>query len=1101
MSDKTRLLFTANTLAVTGLIFLSLSSSYLSISTYTISLSGISNYVSFEDVKGPAFSSFSNFESFACRKSRNEEILTVCGNIFDLELSALVLKVSAVLTILLNLVVIYSVLHKKLFYFLPLSSAVVYFVGSFVYIAMNSGSVLGPEDEEVSIVYESGIFLLFMCNLLQILICFYFYYYSKVESLRFSELVESLAQSEMPFGQKDEKKLSDDDPKIFNFKSFVCEILSQSISTLESVNHNSNQDKSEKIAESLKLQISLFNKLYGEYNENKVADEIEMTKRYPSQLSLGKSQDAMSAATGLDRLVNENPESKFEMSRFTSRTESILEENEKQKMILEKNKQVLAEKQVKIEEIEKSKKLIEAREQSLIDQISEKNKYLKDYEDLLIQLKKEKDEAIKALNKKDQELGLVSKQLSIAKSEVAEFKGEKNLSNPTEKSTENIPTENFSMQIGNLMDSVQGLTQEKKYLQEKLSDLQKANESLDDKLKNCIQEYKQSLEKIYELEGKLREENLKKNESGEKSLRKALRKIERLTEKVRNSEEKENQAYQKLQQAEEEFERIKQELVHSSAQQTREIEILQARLKSQENFFEKELKKAQLSLESAKDEAKKQEIQCEFFKSELEKFSDIEKKLENSLPENLKSLKDSFAENSSKNFESLSMQIDLILQEKEKLRKKLQKTESELQIISEECQNLHKLKFESKKDSTVSLGSIESSSKSIQDSLIIEGISPSIVFHNPLIEKLSQLRKEPAMVYSSVWKNLEQMVQEKLKRDKKDIELGKDPQNVADFMFEFLQTQYGLKSLGLKQLKALIVSLEELYRIEHPYATFFCRVLGIFHPRPIPSKVAVGLFAALVQFNSICKKQSIKSENFAEVYEIVQFGGESSVGNVISLVRRIFKEHRLAGERILNSLHAMQPDALELKLLRVCSQLRSAGFSDDSLFPKDVLDYSEFVDNLRITLDVWVSQAEAELLCQILDESNTGEVHKSYWKSKINFEDFCNKLETKPAMVTKADFLNSLITEHEYEVLEDYHILRSIIPKGNPITAELASYYLLQIDANLSINIQERLFKEALVHDGGQGKEVSSEALSIVILKHNIGGYGKGLFFLNTLST
>lgn len=1103
MSNKHRLLFTANTLATTGLILLSLTSNYLSLSSYTISLSGVSNYVDYEDVKGTVFSSFSNFESFACRKSRNEGILTVCGNIFNFELAGLVLKVTIFCTVFINLVVVYSVLHQKLLNLLPVSSALMYFIGSFVYIAMNSGSVLAPNDEEVQLVYESGVFLLFMCNILQILACFYFYYYSQVQTLNFAELVESLAQAEKIDPVHPDTEKIDYQSKLFNLKSFICETLSQSISTLESL-HSQNPEINEKISESLKLQVGLFNKLYRDNTENKVADEIEMTKRYPSQISLGRSQDASSAATGIDRILNENQDLKSEMSRITVRTESVLEENERQKKVLDKNKQVLVEKQMKIDEIEKAKKSVEAREQGLIDHNNELKKYLKDYEDLLIQLKKEKDEITKALNLKQQELELVHNQLDAVK-------GEKNSGDPLEMNSNDAEIQSLSSQVKLLSDSIQNQTSENTLIKQQLKDSELENELLDKKLKNILAEYQQSLEKIYELERSLQEsgsQDLQKaNESLKKSLKKTQKKLENLNDELnilREKEEqmgaKENEAYFKLQQAEEEFERIKQELVHSSAQQVREIEILQARLKSQENFFEKELQSSQLALGSSKDEVKKLEIQNEYFKTEALQLADLEKQLENALPENLKGLKDSLSETSSRNFENLSKQIESILQEKEKLRKKLQKTENELQLVSEECQNLHKLKFEGKKDSSISLNSIESSSKSIQDSLIIEGISPSIVFHNPLIEKLSQLRKEPAMVYSSVWKNLEQMVQEKLKRDKKDIELGKSPQNVADFMFEFLQTQYGLKSLGLKQLKALIVSLEELYRIQHPYATFFCRVLGIFHPRPIPSKVTVGLFAALIQFNAICRRGSIKNENFSEVYETVQFGGETSVGNVIALIKKIFKEHREAGERILASIHADQPDALELKLLRICSQLKSAMLADDSLFPKETLDYSEFIDNLRISLDVWISQAEAELLCQILDEKGTGEVQYSNWKEKIKFDDFCSKLETKPAMVSKADFLNSLIVEHEFEVLEDYHMLRSIIPKGNPISAELTSYYLLQIDANLDINFQERIFKEALVHDGGHGKEVSSEALSIVVLKHNIGGYGKGLFFLNTLS-
>ena len=86
MSDKARYLYSATTLATSFLILMGLTSSYLAFDFVSVGLSGISNYINYEDVKGEVYSSFSSFESFACRKSRNNEILTVCGNIFTFEL-------------------------------------------------------------------------------------------------------------------------------------------------------------------------------------------------------------------------------------------------------------------------------------------------------------------------------------------------------------------------------------------------------------------------------------------------------------------------------------------------------------------------------------------------------------------------------------------------------------------------------------------------------------------------------------------------------------------------------------------------------------------------------------------------------------------------------------------------------------------------------------------------------------------------------------------------------------------------------------------------------------------------------------------------------
>ena len=1098
MSDKARYLYSATTLATSFLILMGLTSSYLAFDFVSVGLSGISNYINYEDVKGEVYSSFSSFESFACRKSRNNEILTVCGNIFTFELSGLIFKVAITVSVVLNLVVTYLVFHQKLVSFFPYLSPVIYFIGSFCYLAMNSGTILDPNDKEVTLNYEKGVFLIFMVNLLNVLVCVYFYYYSKLENLDFASLVEGFATGEAGKGPD----VSDKETKV---SSVVLELLSQSISALESTQPQHPSTLNDKILESLRLQISALSKLSSP-DKYKVADEIESTKRFSSQVSMGRSQDDRSLAlTNVDRLANENQDLRLELSRITVRNESFVEENERQKKILDNHNRLLTDKQLKIEELERGKKALEAKERSLADSNAELKKFVKDYEDLLIQLKKDKDEAVKAALNKDKEIDLLSTQILTIKTESDALKTVMTPGSLSERSFGDIQLESLSGQLNVLNEVIKNEKTEKLELLGRVKTLQGLNKDLDLKLKAAIDDYQKSLEQVYQLEEKLKQQqdlSVSSDSASQSSRTKLRQRNQELEAKLEKISESGNSSFKILKQAEDEFDRVKQELIHNSAQQAREIEVLQARLKSQENFFEKELQTTQLALESTKDDVKKMNLQVEFYKSEINRLEEIGQQLEASLSESHPELKQKLSDNSKKssqNLQDLSEKIDSILREKEKLRKKLLKTEQELQLVSEECQNLHKLKFEGKKDSQVSLGSIESSSKSIQDSLILEGISPSIVFHNPLIEKLSQLRKEPAMIYSSVWKNLEQMVVEKLKRDKKDIDLGKDPQNVADYVFEFMQSQYGLKSLGLKQLKALIVSLEELYRIQHPYATFFCRVLGVFHPRPIPSKVAVGLFAALAQFNSITRRQSVKTENFSDLYETLQFGGEASISAVIGLVKKVFADRREAGERVLSNLHRDQPDSFELKVLIICAQLLSAGRSDESLFTKPAMDYSEFIDHLR--LQVWVCQEEAENLCRVLDEAGLGEVTQASWQGKVHFDEFCSKLDSKPAMVSKADFLNSLVIEHEFEVLEDYHMLRQIVVKGNPITAQLTSHYLLQIDANLGLDFQERVFKEALVYDGGHGREVSSESLCIVILKHNIGGYGKGLFFLNTLSS
>jgi hypothetical protein len=97
--------------------------------------------------------------------------------------------------------------------------------------------------------------------------------------------------------------------------------------------------------------------------------------------------------------------------------------------------------------------------------------------------------------------------------------------------------------------------------------------------------------------------------------------------------------------------------------------------------------------------------------------------------------------------------------------------------------------------------------------------------------------------------------------------LGRTPRNLPDFMIDFMYMNYGLKSLALKQLKALLASLEQLNKIGHTYGTIFARGLGLFHPRALPNHVATFITILSEMFNGIARHDT--KESFASHYEVI----------------------------------------------------------------------------------------------------------------------------------------------------------------------------------------------------------------------------------------
>jgi len=153
----------------------------------------------------------------------------------------------------------------------------------------------------------------------------------------------------------------------------------------------------------------------------------------------------------------------------------------------------------------------------------------------------------------------------------------------------------------------------------------------------------------------------------------------------------------------------------------------------------------------------------------------------------------------------------------------------------------------------------------------------------------------------------------------------------------------------------------------------------------------------------------------------------------MELIVKICNGNREAGERIISHLLTDNMNRLDLILLKICGTMARMGKNPRYIFDLlDVdhsgqLDYHEFVDGIRYTLNIWVTQEEAVELCSYLDHEETGLVSYTEWVSRVNFKEYTSKAKSEAARVTKADFLAALVEEYEYEVIGDYYSLRKMI--------------------------------------------------------------------------
>jgi hypothetical protein len=237
---------------------------------------------------------------------------------------------------------------------------------------------------------------------------------------------------------------------------------------------------------------------------------------------------------------------------------------------------------------------------------------------------------------------------------------------------------------------------------------------------------------------------------------------------------------------------------------------------------------------------------------------------------------------------------------------------------------------------------------------------------------------------------------------------------------------------------------------------------------------------------------------------VLQHGGEASLIDVMELIVKVCRGNRDAGERIIAHLLPETENRLDLILLKVCGTMARMGKNPRYIFDLldmdkgGTIDYHEFVDGIRYSLNIWVTQEEAEELCSYIDSNGLGEISYDEWVQKVNFNEYTEMSRSMEATVTKASFCAALVEEYEYEVINDYYSLRKLI-RHQSLSQSTMATLLTQLDPTLEEADIARLWDEALANESNPRKGVSPESFSIIVLKHRIGGYGVGMFDVHAL--
>lgn len=721
-------------------------------------------------------------------------------------------------------------------------------------------------------------------------------------------------------------------------------------------------------------------------------------------------------------------------------------------------------------------------------------------------------------------LNIAQDTVSSQRIAITELKGKVNnyeeLSKDYQKALETI--EDLNAQIEDLKNEIQALKEKIRSLEA----MKKDKEFYEKQYHSALQDLENSNKQKRDVELELVLMSNMKTENQAMSDQ-----VAKLSQALDETKSQLNGYRNKFSEQEMDFDKERDELLYTISKNKKEIAQLERKLKNQEDYLDNELDGSLREQEKLKDDVKNLTAQNEIYKQEAARLNHLQQALKQQLNakdleiselshgrelhinhEQAKKIYENQIEEIQKNLKDTEERMKNIMQEKESLREELAAKQSELQSVSEELIGLQNQVFSDRKKSSVSpeMGehlnysplsehqSLELSARSAQDLIIIESITP--IYNNPLLENVSRLRKEPPMTYKNVWKLFEAMMLDKCKMDRLELAMSRQPRTMTEYMLDFVYLHYGLKALALKQLKALIASLEQLYKQGHPYGVLFCRFLGLFHPRPLSYQISIYLLMIQEQFVNLSNKVKDRPSNFSQTYEIAQYGGQASIIDVMDLVQKICRNNREIGERIITAMHKDRIDKVELSILKICGCMARMGKTSDFIFEilnaerrGRGLEYQDFIDGIRYTLNIWVTQEEAEDLCEYIDQDQTGLITFDSWYQKVNFVEFAEKMYSRVAMITKSDFLNALVDEYEREIVDDYRVLKNLI-KYPVLNQAAMSSVLLTLDPNLEDEDIDRIYDESRMEDPNTPGGVTPHAVCVTVLKHNIGGYGIGMF-------
>jgi len=377
--------------------------------------------------------------------------------------------------------------------------------------------------------------------------------------------------------------------------------------------------------------------------------------------------------------------------------------------------------------------------------------------------------------------------------------------------------------------------------------------------------------------------------------------------------------------------------------------------------------------------------------------------------------------------------------------------------------------------------------------------------NNVMVENFNKAGGKPErpLTIPQALKFFEDMMDKKYDADVGDIKNGRPLRTLPDFFLEFLSRTFGLKKLATKMLCQIVPTLELMNSDGSPYCQFFCRLVQVSHPDPVPFPLAVFLTRVRIEFSPLAEKylrdkeardsrKGIKREvGKGKGKDVNTTGGEAYLLDVMGYVNNILDSDRRSSELMLKLIQPTGIEIVDYVVFRMCNKISKQGITLENAFvalDKDgrgAINENEFVRAAKRALELWVP-AEDLSLCFRMVTNGAKEMTKEMFLSKINFKSYLENCKSDLYIVSRVSFLIGLIEVYHLRQKHDGARIKGLIGT-RAITQESFEALVRRLEPGIEASKMAGLYNESLKLTTDPEQGVGVGAVIRVLLRHPVG--------------